>query len=108
GLTSTHSAFWLPPTSYENSVVFMMLTIDPRVAVTGGCPSTEKRTSPAMTTKTDGVSGCSRRPNRLPGAAELYVASCSGSLMICSCQSFLPECICLRSDSFHSGRIGAL
>ena len=78
-----------------------MLTIDPRVAVIGGCPSTVKRTFPAMTTKTVGVSGWSRGLKRVPGDAELYVASCSGSLMICSCQFALPAWILSHQTDFH-------
>ena len=41
----------------------MMLTIEPRVAVTGCWPSTLKCTSPATTTNTVGVSGWMRGVN---------------------------------------------
>ncbi|PYS07816.1 MAG: hypothetical protein DMG17_30090 [Acidobacteria bacterium] len=107
GLTSTQRAFCVPPISYEKTVLFRIFTIEPREATTGCWPSMVKCISPAITTKRVCVSGCRRRGNFVLGAAELYVASCSGSLMICSLQLFLPLYFAFSSESFQSGRIGA-
>ena len=66
GFTSTHSALRVPVTSNEKIVVFMILTIDPRVAVAGGCSSTVKCTSPAMTTNTVTLETPTNQVTKLP------------------------------------------
>ena len=63
-----------------------MLTIDPRVAVNGVCPSISTLTSPSTTANHSRVSGWRRLATFVPGAADQYSPVSRPSSTSTSCQ----------------------
>src|SRR5450631_561172 len=80
-----------------------MLTIDPRVAVSGAWPSISTLTSPSTTANHSRVSGWSRFDTLVPGAAATYSPVKRPSSTTTSRQFASPACFAFRSDSLVHG-----